>query len=309
MSQYLDNYDFFLKNLIVFQLKQLHIAFNLSRGNSVKNNLVSDLKKIPLNSILHHINSINKKRYMIECHNKNHLFYIKESINNKKLGEVLCCNLYCHKCDLIQRCYVYENAFYEFRASTESVTHREKRPKKIKIIDNENTIKISRKHSNDNSLTFSHKIMNNYEENKQYFHHEKDKIIANYKVIYYPENRPGKVNIRAEPSLQSENIGSVYYGDILEVYQVINNEWIEIPCFKGAGYIKIMWGNYRLVEKFEIISPIFQKKCCICFDNIIEKCALVPCGHTNICQNCVKNDIHKCPNCMSVVYTFIKIHD
>ena len=51
-----------------------------------------------------------------------------------------------------------------------------------------------------------------------------------------------------------------------------------------------------------------NKECCICFENIADKYALVPCGHTSTCGICVQK-IEKCPICVTSVTNSIRIYD
>lgn len=39
--------------------------------------------------------------------------------------------------------------------------------------------------------------------------------------------------------------------------------------------------------------------CCVCFEKIIIKCALIPCGHSNICKTCIPKLLTTCPICKS----------
>jgi len=53
----------------------------------------------------------------------------------------------------------------------------------------------------------------------------------------------------------------------------------------------------------KIISP---DDCHVCFQKIEIKMAMVPCGHTIVCQKCVAN-IDKCPTCASQINLFVKL--
>jgi len=66
--------------------------------------------------------------------------------------------------------------------------------------------------------------------------------------------------------------------------------------------------NYDILE-YEEDS---LKRCIICYEVIIEKYVLVPCGHANICAKCY-NDLKQkdppicCPTCRQNVENYIKI--
>jgi len=48
--------------------------------------------------------------------------------------------------------------------------------------------------------------------------------------------------------------------------------------------------------------------CCICFSPIEQKIALIPCGHTNICEKCVIDSCgNKCPICRVGIEKYVKV--
>jgi len=58
-------------------------------------------------------------------------------------------------------------------------------------------------------------------------------------------------------------------------------------------------------------SNLKEKECAICFDgfnNTKKKVVLVPCGHTNFCNNCTLM-INKCPTCQSVIERKVVLYD
>lgn len=48
-------------------------------------------------------------------------------------------------------------------------------------------------------------------------------------------------------------------------------------------------------------------ECCICFNPIIQKIALVPCGHTKFCEDCIKKLKKICPICIQEYQCYIKL--
>jgi len=51
-------------------------------------------------------------------------------------------------------------------------------------------------------------------------------------------------------------------------------------------------------------------ECCICFEALTNKIALVPCGHTTFCSECIdKLREKKCPICMQRYRSVISIFD
>ena len=50
-----------------------------------------------------------------------------------------------------------------------------------------------------------------------------------------------------------------------------------------------------------------KDECTICFENINEKYAIVPCGHTGTCGTCLEK-INKCPLCNTDIGTRLKLY-
>ena len=48
-------------------------------------------------------------------------------------------------------------------------------------------------------------------------------------------------------------------------------------------------------------------ECCICIEEIKQRCAMVPCGHTTVCVGCYSN-IDKCPICRQDITHFVKLY-
>jgi len=59
-------------------------------------------------------------------------------------------------------------------------------------------------------------------------------------------------------------------------------------------------------KMFQPIKIDLPDACRVCFENIEHRIALVACGHTSVCQNCV-NDIDECPTCATPYTQHIKI--
>lgn len=130
-----------------------------------------------------------------------------------------------------------------------------------------------------------------------------------YKIVYYP-SEPGILNIREFPNIESKILGYVYYGDIIDVCEIENSKWIKTSYSEITGFIKKICKSCIVMEKIIItpIPPLSEKECCICFEKITEKHALVPCGHTTICKDC-STTLNKCPLCTQEITTVIKIFD
>ena len=76
--------------------------------------------------------------------------------------------------------------------------------------------------------------------------------------------------------------------------------------------IKIAHRNNKFVKLHNdvMIDMVIDKKneCCVCFEEIIEKYAIINCGHTNVCRDCI-NSLTWCPNCCYPFTQFMKIYD
>jgi hypothetical protein len=154
-----------------------------------------------------------------------------------------------------------------------------------------------------------------------------------YRVIYYSRS-PGIINIYDAPSLLSDKIGEVYYGDILQTCGIIfdlsdtNKSWIKIKYGNIVGFVKMWMNRDVVVEKINSRDIIKSEQrvinesimelnkisndapgndCCVCFMEMTEKIALIPCGHTHTCQTCIKQ-IKKCPVCNKKIISSIKIY-
>lgn len=155
-------------------------------------------------------------------------------------------------------------------------------------------------------------------------------IPSQYKVVYYPNDRPGEIDVFEIPLISSKMIGNVFYGDILDVYDDLNN-WICINFNGTKGYIAKMYHNHIIVKKLQHIeSPEIEKQvikiekqeivkiekqeaikiekqCCICSELILNIFLIDPCGHTNVCSECSKK-INKCPLCYKTIIKTIKVY-
>jgi len=128
-----------------------------------------------------------------------------------------------------------------------------------------------------------------------------------YQIINYPDI-PGKINIRQSPSLTSEIIGTANYGDIFDGINTDDNLWIKIHHNNTFGFIKSMWNNRKLITELNK-EPIQDTNCCVCYEQILHRIALVPCGHTTICDNCMTSwGKNTCPLCMQKFSSYIKIY-
>lgn len=51
------------------------------------------------------------------------------------------------------------------------------------------------------------------------------------------------------------------------------------------------------------------KDCLICLETIEQRYALLPCGHTQFCKDCInKINNRKCPMCMQIIRSHVKLH-
>lgn len=147
-------------------------------------------------------------------------------------------------------------------------------------------------------------------------------VLSKYIIIYYP-NRPGVVNIRKSPSSNAKIIGDAYYGDIFDVYNIINNKWIQIIYQKNIGYIKIIWDKHIVVSEYDpkpIINNVENKlppienkspsnpECKICYEELVIRHVLIPCGHACICKPCIDKLII-CPICSVKIKKCQRIYD
>ena|SRR5579863_2318757 len=150
-----------------------------------------------------------------------------------------------------------------------------------------------------------------------YVSQETPTILGKYMIIYYP-NEPGTLNIRQGPSIDANSIGTAFYGDIYDVYKIINNEWIQIMYEFHIAYIKIICNGriavmdctdiLRLTDSMGIKGPTIEFGCRICFEDIKEKYVLLPCAHTRICKNCL-DKLTECPVCREKIVERLRIYD
>lgn len=111
-----------------------------------------------------------------------------------------------------------------------------------------------------------------------------------------------------------------YDNDLIGIYQThTNNEkkYYIYDLKKDKEYpvngslVKIKNGIIHTIDN--IGSIILQKikidECHICFNELNENFALVPCGHTNVCSKCYgNNSLKKCPICDKEISMRIKIY-
>lgn len=74
----------------------------------------------------------------------------------------------------------------------------------------------------------------------------KNKMLSQYKVIY------SIVQIYSRPSYDAHTITTVFYGDILDVYDDRDN-WITVVHNGIIGYVKKICSNHTMVQKIETI--------------------------------------------------------
>jgi hypothetical protein len=87
------------------------------------------------------------------------------------------------------------------------------------------------------------------------------------------------------------------------------------PNGKPKKYDRQSVPNKELESLLHIQPPISNKQtvssdCSVCFINIEQKIALVPCGHATTCEKCADNFCNKkCPICRKSFDTYIKVFD
>lgn len=59
--------------------------------------------------------------------------------------------------------------------------------------------------------------------------------------------------------------------------------------------------------QFAIYEYTNFNKCCVCYNQLEVKKVIVPCGHTNLCDNCYKK-INECPICKTPIQNFIRLY-
>nr|QDY52315.1 hypothetical protein 6_27 [Mimiviridae sp. ChoanoV1] len=121
--------------------------------------------------------------------------------------------------------------------------------------------------------------------------------------------------------------GILFLSDNLEVtiYDYINNKELQnivnrhTPNPQGTkNNIKIeLKGEYYIIK--DGLNSTFYKfikeddipdenKCVVCFSKTERKNVLVPCGHTQFCSKCVKENMETCPLCRANIEKVIKIY-
>tara|TARA_R100001163_G_C5068064_1_gene207778 strand:+ start:783 stop:1622 length:840 start_codon:yes stop_codon:yes gene_type:complete len=101
------------------------------------------------------------------------------------------------------------------------------------------------------------------------------------------------------------------------VMDIIKNEiFLDFP--EGLKYINNDGNKYFVKlndNKFHFFTGDkiieFSRKpnefeCCVCLEKILQRFTLIPCGHTNVCENCI-DKLEKCPNCRIILTDTMKI--
>lgn len=162
----------------------------------------------------------------------------------------------------------------------------------------------------------------------------KSEPTPNQSVIY----KGGGTDIKAAPLTTSETVGQAWYNDVftlahpVELLDASDNKWIKIVYRESDAYLFCVPDSNELEyltqpkkqekqekqekpEKAEICKSYATTKesndihCCICFDPITTPLALVPCGHTQFCEQCVKTGNWKsCPLCNQHIERYINLY-
>ena len=114
--------------------------------------------------------------------------------------------------------------------------------------------------------------------------------------------------------------GIIFISGINEliIYDYINNKELEtiINKTQNGSFILEQKGDYCIIKDGK--STSFYKfikedeipdenKCVVCFSRTLRKSALVPCGHTQFCQKCIKSNFENCPLCREKIEKVIKL--
>lgn len=124
------------------------------------------------------------------------------------------------------------------------------------------------------------------------------------------------LNIYELPCSSSTKYGELYVGQNCKIIAVINNKWCLINYDREARFIKFVQNGQLTVKNIPVEENITAKECIVCYEKIINKYVLVPCGHTALCGNCIvklkeryPKSQYLCPLCNSKVDNCVKIYD
>lgn len=98
-------------------------------------------------------------------------------------------------------------------------------------------------------------------------------------------------------------------GNMLLVYSIN-----KVPQLNGVDRIESYnVSGYKIIRKQSagLAASTIAEECAICFTEILKKTkALVPCGHSNFCENCLtdKTPVSVCPVCKSDVTQTMKLY-
>jgi len=195
---------------------------------------------------------------------------------------------------------------------------------KLEISINQNNYSLSKLPSSNNVVIY----------NSSYYNYKDSKlviidlftldIIMEYtnKTYYYQKCDP----VRGGPqqSLSDSHPGLMFIigNTELIIYDYNDNKELEtIQCSKTPviqyqqcdNYYIVNTGKNLLFYKFIDEDDIPQEnKCVICFSQTDRKRALVPCGHTQLCNDCIeetkKGLLKTCPLCRNDIDSVIKIY-
>ena len=132
------------------------------------------------------------------------------------------------------------------------------------------------------------------------------------KIIDFAKNS-NTINVYEAPWTSSNVICHIAYGDKISICEKYD-DWIKIIHQKKIGFM-VRPRRENINENMNVIMPamdpiksLSENNCCVCFELISSKIALVPCGHTEICPECVdKLHQRKCPVCMLQFSQYIRL--
>jgi hypothetical protein len=95
-----------------------------------------------------------------------------------------------------------------------------------------------------------------------------------------------------------------------EYYDIDNKNCIDIGPFVGYVHDDILEYHEELkmccVKNLSYENHTNENECCVCFQQIKQKVACIPCGHTQFCEECLMK-VSCCPLCKTKYTQILKI--
>ena len=152
--------------------------------------------------------------------------------------------------------------------------------------------------------------------NQTIFFNKKFDIVLSHEGEYFA-NYPDTINplylaqnnIIIDSELNLTNMAHIYFIKWISKKRFMGSQDGKIYIYKiKNNVIELVDENVIKLVDENVIKLVDEneKECSICVANIKKKIALVPCGHTDICQEC-SNKIKRCPICKSEIEKVIRI--